>query len=221
MTARLVRGGAPASRAQAGLVLVHGRGGSAADILQVGEALGLPDLALIGPEHPARSWWPTSFLALHAEMAAPLEAGLDAVADAVAALEAEGLPRARIAVAGFSQGACLALEYAARQGTGLAGAFGFSGALVGTGDTDGAPTPALYGHGDKRFDYETDLRGLPVYLSVHEQDPHIPHARAQRSAEVFRGLGATVDTVTAPGAGHGLLSEDITALRGLLNRPAA
>lgn len=218
MTPRLERRGASGAHAEAGLVLVHGRGGSAADILQLGEALGLPGLALIGPEHPARSWWPTSFLAPHAQMAPPLAQGLDAVAQAIEALEQDGLPRDRIALAGFSQGACLALEYAARQGAGLAAVFGLSGGLVGTGDKDGAPSEALYGHGPKAFDYEADLTGLPVYLSVHRQDPHIPLARAQASAEVFTQLGAQVDTVFAPGAGHGLLAEDVTALRKHLNR---
>lgn len=219
MTVRLVRSGAAAPRARTGLVLVHGRGGSAADLLPLGDALGLPDLALIGPEHPARSWWPTSFLAPHAQMEAPLADGLVAVAQAVAALEADGLPRSAIAVAGFSQGACLAVEYAARAGTGLAGAFGLSGALVGTGDAPGGPDPSLYQHGPKTFDYDSNLSGVPVYLSVHSQDPHIPLARTRQSADVFRGLGAQVQVHVAEGAGHGLLPEDISALRAVLNRP--
>lgn len=217
MTPRLERRGASAAQAKAGLVLVHGRGGTAADILQLGEALGLPGLALIGPEHPARSWWPTSFLAPHTHMADPLAQGLDAVGHAIDALEQEGLARDRIALAGFSQGACLALEYAARHGAGLAAVFGLSGGLVGTGDTDGAPSEALYGYGPKAFDYDADLTGLPVYLSVHRQDPHIPLARAQASAEVFAQRGAQVDTVFVPGAGHGLLAEDVAALRKRLN----
>ncbi|MEM1079790.1 MAG: dienelactone hydrolase family protein [Pseudomonadota bacterium] len=219
MTARLLRSGAPASRARAGLVLVHGRGGSGAEIAPLADALGLPDLAVVTPEHPARSWWPTSFLAPHAQMVGPLGAGLVAMAEAVALLEAEGLPRSAIAVAGFSQGACLAVEYAARSGAGLAGAFGLSGALVGTGDAVISGTaPALYGFSEKQFAYDSDLVDLPVYLSVHAQDPHIPLARTRRSAEVFEALGAKTDTYVAPGAGHGLLAEDVTALRGLLNR---
>lgn len=152
-------------------------------------------------------------------MLAPLEFGLTAVADAVTALEATGLPRSRIAVAGFSQGACLALEFAARSGVGLAGAFGFSGALVGTGDAPGDPDASLYGFADKRFDYETDLTGCEVYLSVHEADPHIPLARSRASARVFSRLGAVVDLHVTAGAGHGLVPEDITALRRVLNRP--
>jgi predicted esterase len=213
----LVRSGASAPRARAGLVLIHGRGGSAKAIRPLSVALGLPDLAVALPDHPDRSWWPTSFLAPHAQMAAPLAAGLDTVAHAIAALEAEGLSRSAIAVAGFSQGACLALEYAARFGAGLAGAFALSGTLVGTGDAPGDPDPDLYGFRPKAFDYDSDLSGLPVYLSVHERDPHIPLARSRLSAEVLTRRGAHVTLHVAPGAGHEVLAEDFAALRKTLN----
>lgn len=215
----LARSGAPATRATAGLLLVHGRGGSAADILGLGEALGLPDLALIAPEAPGRSWWPTSFLAPVAQMEAPLQAGLAAVEDAVSALESEGVPRDRIAVAGFSQGACLALEYAARAGHGLRAVYGLSGGLVGMAD-HGVPAPALYGFSDKTFGYTSDLTGMPVYVSVHQQDPHIPVKRAQDSVAEFARLGARTQLEIAPGAGHGLLQADVNALRGGLNAAA-
>lgn len=212
----LARAGASGSRATAGLVLVHGRGGSAADILGLGQALALPDLALVAPEAEGRSWWPTSFLAPMAQMAAPLAAGLAAIEGAIEALEAEGVERSRIALAGFSQGACLALEYAARSGAGLHSVYGLSGGLVGTSDT-GGPDQALFGFGDKTFDYQGDLSGLPVYVSVHEQDPHIPLKRARDSVAVFDRLGAKTRLEVAPGAGHGLLRPDVEALRSGLN----
>ncbi|MEM9394976.1 MAG: dienelactone hydrolase family protein [Pseudomonadota bacterium] len=214
--ARLARSGAPATRATAGLVLVHGRGGSAADILGLGEALGLPDLTLIAPEAPGRSWWPTSFLAPMAEMENPLIKGLEALESAISTLEAEGLSRNRIAVAGFSQGACLALEYAARAGAGLHSVYGLSGGLVGTADK-GDPSPALYGFSDKALDYNSALNGLPVYVSVHAQDPHIPLRRAEDSIAAFQRIGASTRLEVAPGPGHGLLQADVEALRGGLN----
>jgi predicted esterase len=212
----LRRAGPSGGAARAGLVLAHGRGGTAEDILSLGTALGLGDLALAAPQAPGNSWWPTSFLAPHTRMEAPLEAALAAMDGAVAALEAEGLARASIAVAGFSQGACLALEWAARRGGPLAGAFGFSGGLVGTGDAGGPGLEALYGHGEKRFDYSARLDGIPVWISVHETDPHIPLARVARSAEVFAGAGAQVARHTAPGAGHTVFAEDIAALQAAL-----
>lgn len=210
-------GGAAPDGARMGLVLVHGRGGSARDILDLGEALGLPDVACVAPEAPGHSWWPTSFLAPMAQMQQPLDAGLAAVAAAVAALEAGGLSRDRIAVAGFSQGGCLALEYGARH-PGLAGVFGLSAGLVGRADVPGAGEPALYGYADKRLDYASDLTGTPVTITVHARDPHIPLKRAEDSAAAFRAMGADVTLEVTPGAGHGITQTGVAHLRAVLNR---
>jgi predicted esterase len=217
--APLATGGASAGSARMGLVLLHGRGGSAADILGLGAALGLPDIALIAPEAAGRSWWPTSFLAPAAQIDAFVSRGLDAVDAAVDRLMAGGLRRDRIAIAGFSQGGCLALDYGARN-PGLAAVFGLSAALVGTGDAGTASDDALYGFSEKRFDYATSLDGCPVTIAVHERDPHIPLARARKSVEVFAGLGAEVRFLLAPGAGHGITDEGVAAMRAILNQPA-
>ncbi|SFD50699.1 alpha/beta hydrolase [Roseivivax sediminis] len=211
------RGGASKDRAIAGLVLLHGRGGSAADMVSMFDTLALPDVAVIAPEAPERSWWPVSFLAPFSELSAWLDRGLDAVAAAVAELRSDGLPLNAISICGFSQGACLGLEFAARQGQGLSTVFGFSGALVGTDDAMTGPQADLYGYRGKRFDYATELHGLNVELSCHERDPHIPLARFEESADVLRGLGATVARRVYPGAGHALMREDVMALRHRLN----
>jgi phospholipase/carboxylesterase len=210
------RAGPPGGRAQAGLVMLHGRGGNAADILGVLERLALPEVAGIAPEARGQSWWPTSFLAPSAQMEPYVREGLSAVRAAVAALQAEGLSRGAIWLCGFSQGACLALEAFAREGAGLAGVFGLSGGLVGTAD---APGPAHAGSGawgEKEFSYPGRREGARVWLSVHERDPHIPLARVIRSAEVLAAMGARVERMTHPGAGHAILSPDVTALRGWL-----
>lgn len=214
-----VTGGASAGSARMGLVLLHGRGGSAADILDLGAALGLPDIALVAPEAPGRSWWPTSFLAPTAQMAPFVDRGLEAVDAAVDMLVAGGLERGRIALGGFSQGGCLALEYAARR-PGLAAVFGLSAGLVGTGDGDPAPRDDLYGFAAKRFDYAGSQAGCRVSIAVHERDPHIPLARARASAGVFTDLGAEVRFLLAPGAGHGITGDGIAAMRADLNRAA-
>jgi len=215
-----MRRAGPARGAVNGLVLLHGRGGSAADILGLLAHAGLTRTAAAAPEARGNSWWPTSFLAPMAAMEAPLQAALADVARAVATLESEGLPRDRIWLAGFSQGACLALEAYARAGAGLAGVLGLSGGLVGTADAGGAGDPALYGHAPKRFDYASDLSGGRVWVSVHESDPHIPRQRVAETARVLQGLGATVETTIYPGAGHAVMSADLATLRGWLNRPA-
>jgi phospholipase/carboxylesterase len=216
----MIRAGAAAGRAAAGLVLLHGRGGSARDILGLADALALPDLAVIAPEAPGGSWWPASFLSPSAVMEPPLSRALAQVAAAIAALEAEGLARSHIWLAGFSQGAGLAMESFARLGDGLAGVFGLSGGLIGTSDGPWEPKADLYGHTDKLFDYPGRRGGAKVWLSVHAQDPHIPLARVQASAAVFRAMGAEVTLHVEPGAGHSILAQDVARMRALLNQPA-
>jgi predicted esterase len=211
-----VLGGAAPDRARSGLVVVHGRGASAADILGLGDALALPEIALAAPQAPGRSWWPTSFLAPSAQMEPFVAQGLAAIDAAIDALVAGGLPRDRVALAGFSQGGCLALEYAARRG-GVTAVFGLSAGLVGTGDGDGPATETLSGFLSKRFDYATDLSGIPALVAVHERDPHIPLARARDSAAALEALGAKVTLQVAPGAGHGVTADNVAAMRAVLN----
>jgi predicted esterase len=209
----LHRAGAAVGSAALGFVLLHGRGGSAADILGLARLLRRADVAAFAPEAAGNSWWPVSFLAPMPALGPWLASALAAVDRAVAAAEAEGLPRERLVLGGFSQGACLALEWAARRGGPLAGVLGFSGGLVGTGDAPGAATPALYGHAPKRMDQRGRLDGVPVWLGCHAADLHIPAARVTETAAVLSGLGAQVERAEHPGAGHALTPADVAALR--------
>ncbi len=212
-----MRRAGPSSGARVGLVLAHGRGGSSADILGLLAHAGRPEVAAIAPDAPGQSWWPTSFLAPSASLEPHAERGVASLMQAVAALEAEGIARDAIWLGGFSQGAGLALESFARQGAGLAGCFGFSGGLLGSGDAEGAPDPALYGHGPKRFDYPGRRDGAKVWISVHERDPHIPVARVEASVAALQAMGAEVTRQIYPGAGHAVMQEDIAVLRRWLN----
>lgn len=198
---------------QRGIVLVHGRGGSAADILGLMHQATLPDVAAIAPEAPGATWWPSSFLAPHAQIEPHVHRGVTAVMRAVAVLEAEGIPRHAIWLGGFSQGACLALESYARAGDGLAGVFAFSGGLVGTADTGGPEEDALYSHMPKRFDYPGRRDGGKVWLSVHASDPHIPLRRAEDTAAVLAAMGAEVAKTIYPGTGHSVMREDLAQMR--------
>ncbi|AHM02874.1 phospholipase/Carboxylesterase [Roseibacterium elongatum DSM 19469] len=209
-------GGVNPAMARMGLVLLNGRGGTAEDILGLGDALGLPDIATIAPEAPGNSWWPSSFLAPLGQMRPFLQAGMAAVDGAIAALVEGGLPRDRIVLAGFSQGGCLALEYAARHG-GIRAVAGLSAGLVGTRDMMGGPLPSLYGYPAKAFDYQTDLTGMTVEITVHERDPHIPLVRAHDSVDVFDRLGAQARLQVDPGAGHGITEAGFSALRTLVS----
>ncbi len=216
----MLRAGKTAASARFGLVLLHGRGAGARDIMGFGEALALPDLALIAPEAPGLSWWPTSFLAPAAQMEPFVERGLAEVETAIATLTEEGLPLSRIGLLGFSQGSCLAAEYLARKGAGLGFGVILSGGLVGTADAKSGSNAALYGYGDKVLNYDTALTDMPVYMSCHANDPHIPHKRFLDTVGVLRDLGAKVQDRTKPGQGHGIDEADVGAVRGMLNLPA-
>lgn len=213
-----MRRAGPLTGARTGIVLAHGRGGSSGDILGLLALAGLPDVAAIAPDAPGGSWWPTSFLAPMAVIGPHADRAVAVMAEAIGALEAEGIARSSIWLGGFSQGAVLALETFARKGEGLAGVFGLSGGLLGTGDAEGGASEALYGHAPKRFDYPGRRDGAKVWMSVHERDPHIPLARVRESATVLTALGAEVVTQVYSGAGHAVMREDVERLRMWLNR---
>jgi glyoxalase family protein len=135
----VAQGGAPLSRARLAMILVHGRGGGARDMLALAEHLALPDVACMAPEAAGHSWWPRSFLAPIAANEPWLSSGLAAVGRVAEDLERQGFGRERTVLLGFSQGACLALEYAARSGGAFRAVVGLSGGLVGTADADDGP----------------------------------------------------------------------------------
>ena len=201
--------GVPLADAATALVLVHGRGATAGDILSLGAeiARGLPGVALVAPraaDGPG-SWYPHSFLAPLAANEPHLSRAVAAVVAAVEAARAAGV--GRVVLGGFSQGACLALDVAARHGAGLAAAFGFSGGLIGT--SNGPDDEA-------RFEYDTLLGGLPVFAGVAPDDPHIPLSRFHESAAVFERLGARTDFRVYPGLGHAVSADEMAAVRALV-----
>lgn len=214
---RVLAAGAPPDRARLAMIMLHGRGGSPEDMLGLADHLALPQIAVRAPAAAGRSWWPDSFLAPLALNEPGLSSGLAAIGRISDDLSEQGFGPGRTVLLGFSQGACLALEYAARAGTPFACVAGLSGGLVGTGDGGGEPEPDLYHQVGKTFDYDGAMAGTPVLLGCHERDPHIPLARVRTSAKVFTDLGARVTTRIFPGQGHGIVAEEITALRALLN----
>ena len=213
---RVAEAGPPLGRASCAVVLLHGRGGGPEDMLDLAGRLALPGVAWLAPEAAGRSWWPQSFLAPFESNEPGLSSALAVVAALRERAEAE-VPAGRVAVMGFSQGGCLALEHAARAGRPMAAAIGLSAGLLGSAEGDGPPDPALHGHRPKRLDYGGALDGMPVLLSVHERDPHIPVARVRESEAAFRGLGAAPRTLLHRGGGHAVTVDDLRAVRSILN----
>jgi predicted esterase len=197
----LRHGPAPAD-ARLSAILVHGRGASAEDILSLAEELKLPDVAWLAPQAAGSTWYPYSFLAPIAQNEPGITSGLNKIGSIIETLEREGVVRRRIALLGFSQGACLSLEFAARHAQRFAAVIGLSGGLVGP---PGTPR-----------DYGGSMDGTPVFLGCSDIDPHIPLARVHESAEIFRRLGAAVDERIYPGMGHLVNRDELDAVSALL-----
>ena len=198
------------------VVAAHGRGGSAEDMLGLAAHVGIPDIAWLAPRAAGRSWWPESFLAPLADNEPGLSSALRTIEAVTSDLVESGVSADRVVVLGFSQGACLALEHAARTGRGYRAVAALSGGLVGTGEAGGSARDDLHGRTDKTFDYAGSL-DTDVLIGCHERDPHIPLARVRRSADVLKGMGARVTVQVHPGAGHGIVASEIAWLRGVLN----
>ena len=194
------------ARARLTMILVHGRNAAAENILDVGRRLQIDDIAYAAPEAAGHTWYPHSFLAPIADNEPSLSSALGVLEELVGSLEARGIPGARIGLLGFSQGACLALEFAARHARRYAAVVGLSGGLIGP---PGTPR-----------DYQGSLAGTPVLLACSDTDPHIPLERVYESAAVFRRLGATVLKIVYPHMAHTIVDDEIERVRGLLaSRP--
>lgn len=197
----LERGPAP-SAAEAGLVLVHGRGGSPEDMLSLGRLLGADGVTLRAPRAAGATWYPLSFLAPLGDNEPGLSSGLLRLAEITAELEESGLARERQILLGFSQGACLALEFVARNPGRFGGVVGLSGGLI------GPPGSAR--------DYTGSLAGTPVFLGSSDPDPHVPWDRVRETAAVLGGMGAVVDIRRYPGMGHTVNEEEMAVARSLV-----
>src|SRR4051794_38726455 len=197
----LWRGPAP-SAARLAVILVHGRGGSANEMLTLGGELGVADIAWVAPQAAGHTWYPQSFLAPIEQNEPGISSGLRVLAGLVEELGRAGVPASRVGVLGFSQGACLSLEFAARHANRYAAIVGLSGGLIGP---PGTPR-----------DYAGSLDGTPVFLGCSDIDPHIPVERVRESGAVFRRLDAGVDERIYPRMGHTINEDEFEAVRALL-----
>jgi predicted esterase len=199
----LVWAGEPPQRARAAMVMVHGRGASARDILSLAPVLDRPAFAYAAPQAAAGTWYPNSFLAPLAANEPWLSSALAAVGEALAQVGAAGLGPERTILLGFSQGACLALESAARNAGRYGGVAGLSGGLIGPPGTPRA--------------YAGSLAGTPVFLGCDEADPHVPATRVRETAEVLERMGAEVTARIYRGLGHTVGEDEIEAVRGMMD----
>lgn len=183
-------------------ILVHGRGASAEDILSLTHELRVKDVAYLAPQAAGASWYPYTFLAPLERNEPGITSGLRVLASLMEQAGAQGVPSDRVVLMGFSQGACLSLEFAARHAQRYAAVIGLSGGLIGP---PGTPR-----------DYTGSLEGTPIFLGCSDIDPHIPLERVHETAEVFKRMGAHVDERIYPRMGHTVNRDELDAINGLL-----
>jgi phospholipase/carboxylesterase len=204
---RVLMGGAPLETAAGALIAIHGRGAGAEDIMALAREIAPPDVTILAPQAAGNTWYPYAFLEPRERNEPYLSSALRIVADLIAQVDEHGIPPKRVALMGFSQGACLALEAAARNARRYAGVIGLSGGLIGPPGTS--------------FDFAGSLDGTPVFLGCSDVDPHIPRERVEKSAVALDQLGAAVDVRLYPGMGHTVNRDELEAARAMLGEAFA
>lgn len=190
--------------AAAAMIMIHGRGATAQDILYLAHEFRAPPVAFLAPQAANNTWYPNRFIAPIASNEPWLSSALALVGGLIASLVATGIPHEKIFLLGFSQGGCLATEYAARNPRRYAGVIGLSSGLI--------------ENGDQPRTYAGSLEGTPVLLGCSDVDFHIPLARVERTAQLFTELGAEVDLRIYPGMEHTVNQDEIEAIQELLDR---
>jgi predicted esterase len=202
----LTAGPAP-EQAKATLVLVHGRGGTAQDILSLYGELGFDDVAALAPQAAGYTWYPHSFLAPLESNQPWLDSALRRLSSIVDDLLGRGIQSDKIALLGFSQGACLTSEFVARHPRRYGAVMVLTGGLIGP---PGTPR-----------NYTGSLDGTPVFLGCGDPDPHIPFGRVLETEQVFSRMGATVEVRRYPGRPHTISQDELDACRNLIRRLGA
>ena len=204
---RILAAGAPLAEARAAMVLVHGRGATAESILQLAEELDRPGFAYLAPQAAGFTWYPYSFLAPIQQNEPYLGSALALVGAVVDHVIGAGVPAERLMLLGFSQGACLTLEFVARNARRYGGVAALTGGLIGP---DGTPR-----------DYPGSLEGTPVFIGSSDPDPHIPVSRVHESARVLEGMGGAVTTRIYPRMGHTVNEDELERVRAMMDRVLA
>jgi len=198
---RIVEGGEDLRTARAAMVLLHGRGATAEDIMTIAADVQRPGWAYLAPQAAGNAWYPHPFTAPIENNEPYLSAALETISRVVERVEARA-PTHRLVLLGFSQGACLTLEWAARNARRYGAVIGLSGGLIGP---DGTPR-----------DYPGSFDGTPVFLGCSDVDPHIPMPRVVEAGEVMKRMAADVTVHFYPGMGHMVGIEELETIREMM-----
>lgn len=195
------------TEAHAAVIMLHGRGATTESILSLVPELEHPEIAYLAPQAAGYTWYPFSFLEPLERNEPYLSSALGVVKHLIGRINAAGVPTSRIMLLGFSQGACLALEFAARNAARYGGVIGLSGGVIGPA---GIPR-----------DYPGSLGGSPVFLGCSDTDFHVPKARVDESADVFSRLGGAVTKRIYPNMGHTINDDEIAFVKTMLETVSA
>lgn len=190
------------ARAKAAMIMLHGRGATARDILSLAKSFEISGVAYLAPQAANNTWYPYPFTTPMERNEPWLSSALARADQVVQSVRDAGIPSERIFLLGFSQGACLALEYAARHAQHYGGVFGLSGGLIGPEDTP--------------RDYPGSMAQTPVFLGCSDVDPHIAKPRVLEASEVFRGLGASVTLRFYPNMAHTVNDDEVAFISNTL-----
>ncbi|MEO5893141.1 MAG: dienelactone hydrolase family protein [Ferruginibacter sp.] len=192
---KIIAAGKKISEAKKVLIMVHGRGGSAEDILSLSAHLDVKDYALLAPQATGHSWYPQSFLAAPKSNEPWLTSAVQVLSDTVAEIVASGISKEHIYFLGFSQGACLTLEFVTRNAARYGGVVAFTGGLI----------------GDKIYkeNYHGDFAGTPVLIATSNPDPHVPVERVYASSNILRDMNANVTEKVYANMGHTISADEI------------
>jgi len=198
---RVLQAGGPITSARAAMILLHGRGATADDIMTIASEVQRPGWVYLAPQAAGNTWYPNPFTSPLESNEPYLSAALDMVSKLVERVEPT-VPAQRIAILGFSQGACLALEWSARNARRFGAVIGLSGGLIGP---DGTPR-----------DYSGSFDATPIFLGCSDVDPHIPMRRVVEAGEVLKSMGGDVTVRFYPGMGHLVSGEEIATIQETL-----
>lgn len=191
----IITAGTPLEQASRALIMVHGRGGSAEDILTLAPMLAVGDFALLAPQANGNSWYPHSFLMPQEDNEPWLSSALDVLAATVQDIVDAGISHHNICFTGFSQGACLTLEFAARHALRYGGIVAFTGGLIGD-----------HVH---RSNYTGNFGQTPVFIGSSDPDMHVPVKRVHETETVYQDLNANIFIKIYPNMGHTISTDEI------------
>ena len=184
------------------MVMIHGRNAAADNILSLVPAIDTSGFAYLAPQAAGNTWYPNSFLAPIPSNEPGITSGIAAIDDVLRRIADAGIPPERTMLLGFSQGACLSLEYSARNARRFGGVAGLSGGLIGPDDTP--------------RDYPGSFDGTPIFLGCSDIDDHIPAQRVKESARILEKMGAGVTMRLYPGMGHLVNDDEVRTVKAMM-----